>query len=55
MQETSETKEILENEMKSFRTHMIELWTEKKNIFSLFRSKLEEKKIQEIKNHLLKK
>ena len=55
MQETSETKEILENEMKSFRTHMIELWTHKKNIFSLFRSKLEKKKIQEIKNHLLKK
>ena len=55
MQETSETKEILENEIKSFRTYIAELWAEKNRIFSLFRSRLEEKKIQEIKNHLLKK
>lgn len=46
------TKQILENQMKDFRIRMTELWREKKKLFSLFRSKLEEKKIQEVKNTL---
>lgn len=52
MQTKQKTREVLEGHMKKFRIRMIELWTEKNKLFSLFRSNLEEKKTQEIKNNL---
>ena len=53
MNSQEEMKEIQDLRSR-FRAHMGVLWERKRQLFSLFRSRLEEKKIEEIKENLSK-